>query len=77
VNHAQAARATSVFSINRDQQAAAVPPPVEVPAVINTPDYDIVYRDLPQSAGSQTTIEELGAAFSRSGLGRGTNGQSL
>lgn len=71
VNHAQDTRANSVLSMNRDL------PPVEAPAVIKTPDYDIIYRDLPQSIESQTTIEELGAAFSRSGLGRGTNGQSL
>jgi general secretion pathway protein A len=68
VNHAQDARATSVLSMNRDQQSWAAE---------TTPDSDIVYHELPPPVESQTTIEELGAAFSRSGLGRGNNGQSL
>jgi general secretion pathway protein A len=75
VNHAQDARATSVLSMNRDQQTRVSP--VQPAAAMTRPELDIIYNDLPQPVESQTTIEELGAAFSRSGLGRGTNGQSL
>ena len=75
VNHAQDARATSVLSMNRDQQARVSPG--QPAAAETTPDFDIVYHELPPPVESQTTIEELGAAFSRSGLGRGNNGQSL
>jgi len=38
---------------------------------------DIVVNEYPRRNESPTTIEELGAAFSRSGLGGGNNGQSL
>jgi hypothetical protein len=44
---------------------------------VSTPEPDIIINEYPRSSESQTTIEELGAAFSRSGLGRGNNGQSL
>jgi tetratricopeptide (TPR) repeat protein len=37
----------------------------------------IVINEFARRDKSPTTIEELGAAFSRSGLGRGNNGQSL
>jgi len=47
--------------------------PVAAPA----PDPDIVVHEYPRLTESSTTIEELGAAFSRSGLGRSNNGQSL
>lgn len=42
------------------------------------PEPQIVINEFVRIGGeSPTTIEELGAAFSRSGLGRGNNGQSL
>jgi hypothetical protein len=43
---------------------------------VTTPPSDIVFNEYPRSSESPT-IEELGAAFSRSGLVRGNNGQSL
>jgi hypothetical protein len=70
-----AAKSADVFSMNREQPAKASP--VQPAAAMTRPELDIIYNDLPQPVESQTTIEELGAAFSRSGLGRGTNGQSL
>jgi general secretion pathway protein A len=48
-----------------------------VPAAVTTPEPDIIVNEYPRLHESPTTIEELGAAFSRSGLGRGNNGQSL
>jgi hypothetical protein len=47
------------------------------PSAVTTPEPDIVINEYPRLNESPTTIEELGAAFSRSGLGRGNNGQSL
>jgi general secretion pathway protein A len=44
---------------------------------VSTPQPDIVFNEYPRTNESPTTIEELGAAFSRSGLVRGNNGQSL
>jgi hypothetical protein len=44
---------------------------------MNTPESDIIFNEYPRTNDSPTTIEELGAAFSRSGLVRGNNGQSL
>ena len=44
---------------------------------VTTPASDIVFNEYPRINDSPTTIEELGAAFSRSGLVRGNNGQSL
>jgi len=44
---------------------------------VTTPASDIVFNEYPLINDSPTTIEELGAAFSRSGLVRGNNGQSL
>ncbi len=44
---------------------------------MTTPESDIVFNEYPRTNDSPTTIEELGAAFSRSGLVRGNNGQSL
>jgi general secretion pathway protein A len=44
---------------------------------VTTPASDIVFNEYPRTNDSPTTIEELGAAFSRSGLVRGNNGQSL
>ena len=41
------------------------------------PDPDIVVNEFTRRNESQITIEELGSAFSRSGLGRGNNGQSI
>ncbi len=38
---------------------------------------DIVFNEHSRRHDSQTSIDDLGAAFSRSGLGRGNNGQSL
>ena len=48
-----------------------------VPSAMITPEPDIVINEYPRLSESPTTIEDLGAAFSRSGLGRGNNGQSL
>jgi len=48
-----------------------------VPSAMITPEPDIVINEYPRLIESPTTIEDLGAAFSRSGLGRGNNGQSL
>ena len=48
-----------------------------IPAAATTPESDIIINEYPRLSESPTTIEELGAAFSRSGLGRGNNGQSL
>ena len=45
-----------------------------VPRTLTAPDPDIVFNEHPRLSESPTTIEDLGAAFSRSGLGRGTNG---
>ncbi len=47
------------------------------PPAITTPPPDIVFNEYARSNESPTTIEELGAAFSRSGLVRGNNGQSI
>src|SRR5229473_4544817 len=44
---------------------------------ISTPETDIVYHEYTSRNEAPATIEELGSAFSRSGLGRGNNGQSL
>ncbi len=44
---------------------------------ISTPETDIVYHEYASRNEAPATIEELGSAFSRSGLGRGNNGQSL
>jgi general secretion pathway protein A len=41
------------------------------------PDSDIIVNEYQDRKETPTTIEELGAAFSRSGLGGGNNGQSL
>ena len=41
------------------------------------PEPDIVVNEYTHRNESSTTIEELGSAFSRSGLGRGNNGQSI
>ena len=56
---------------------ADVLPMDRVPAAVATPEPDIIVNEYPRSNESPTTIEELGAAFSRSGLGRGNNGQSI
>jgi general secretion pathway protein A len=44
---------------------------------ISTPETDIVYHEYTNRNEAPATVEELGSAFSRSGLGRGNNGQSL
>jgi hypothetical protein len=44
---------------------------------ISTPETDIIYHEYTSRNDTPATIEELGSAFSRSGLGRGNNGQSL
>jgi general secretion pathway protein A len=43
----------------------------------SAPESEIVYHEHARLNESPTTIEELGAAFTRSGLERGNNGQSL
>jgi len=49
----------------------------EIPARVTTTEPDIIVNEYPRLNESPTTIEELGSAFSRSGLGRGNNGQSI
>lgn len=60
-----AGKGSDIFSLDRDRPAAT------------PPSSDIVFNEYPRTNDSPTTIEELGAAFSRSGLVRGNNGQSL
>ena len=60
-----AGKSADIFSIDRDRPA------------VTPPSSDIVFNEYPRTNDSPTTIEELGAAFSRSGLVRGNNGQSL
>jgi hypothetical protein len=50
---------------------------VAFPSAMTGPEPEIVINEHPTFGESPTTMEELGAAFSRSGLGRGNNGQSL
>jgi general secretion pathway protein A len=49
----------------------------DYPSALTTSQPDIVVNEYTPRSGSPTTIEDLGTAFSRSGLGRGNNGQSL
>jgi len=50
----------------------------DAPQTPRVPEPSIVINEFVRIGGeSQTTIEDLGTAFSRSGLGRGNNGQSL
>ena len=74
-----ASKTVNVSSIDRPQPVAQYPAPVAKAEPVTTPerDSDIVVNEYPRSSESPTTIEELGAAFSRSGLGRENNGQSL
>ncbi len=65
-----ASESADVFSMNRGQPAGEF-------TAVSTPDSDIIINEYPRMSESPTTIEELGAAFGRSGLGRGNNGQSL
>ena len=58
-------KSAGVLSMDRVRPAVPAPPS------------DIVFNEYPRINESPTTIEELGAAFSRSGLVRGNNGQSL
>ncbi|MFS8084275.1 MAG: ExeA family protein [Acidobacteriota bacterium] len=44
---------------------------------ISTPETDIVYHEYARRNDAPATIEDLGTAFGRSGLGRGNNGQSI
>jgi general secretion pathway protein A len=60
-----ASKSADILSMDRARPAAT------------TPQSDIVFNEYPRTNESPTTIEELGAAFSRSGLVRGNNGQSL
>jgi general secretion pathway protein A len=62
-----AGKSADVLSMDRVPLAAAPRPT----------DSGIVINEYPRLSESSTTIEELGAAFSRSGLGRENNGQSL
>jgi hypothetical protein len=50
---------------------------VAFPSAMTGPEPEIVINEHPTFGESPTTMEELGAAFGRSGLGRGNNGQSL
>lgn len=62
-------KSPSISSIHSDRSAGA--------PKLTAADPDIVVNEYAPVNESPTTIEDLGAAFSRSGLGRGTNGQSL
>lgn len=64
-------KSADVLSMDRGQ------PGGEYVAPVAAPDSDIIINEYPRLSESSTTIDELGAAFSRSGLGRGNNGQSL
>jgi general secretion pathway protein A len=57
-------KSTNVLSIDSDRSATAT-------------ESDIVVREYDPLHESPTTMEDLGAAFTSSGLGRGNNGQSL
>jgi general secretion pathway protein A len=76
-----ASKNANVSSIDRPQPVAQYPAPVTKPGPAAVPapqrDSDIVINEYPRLSESTTTIEELGAAFNRSGLGRENNGQSL
>ena len=50
---------------------------VDFPSATRATEPDIVINEHPTFSESSTTIGELGTAFSRSGLGRANNGQSL
>jgi general secretion pathway protein A len=63
--NASTSKSADILSMDRARSAASTPQP------------DIVFNEYPRTNESPTTIEELGAAFSRSGLVRGNNGQSL
>jgi general secretion pathway protein A len=65
-----ASKSAGVLSMDRGQPAR------EFPAA-TTREPDIIFNEYPRSSESPTTIDELGSAFGRSGLGRGNNGQSL
>ena len=60
-----------VFSNDRNQPAD------DFFSAVTPSEPDIIFNEYPSLNEGPTTIEELGAAFSRSGLGRGNNGQSL
>lgn len=64
IGNGSAAKRADVLSMDR------------VPAAMTAPDPDIIVHEYPRLKESPT-IEELGAAFSRSGLGRENNGQSI
>lgn len=65
-------KSASTLSIDSDRSAGEP----KLPA-LTARDPDIVFNEYAPLNESPTTIEDLGAAFSRSGLGRGNNGQSL
>ena len=65
-------KSANTLSIDSDRSAAGP----RLPA-LTAPEPDIVINEYAPLNESPTTIEDLGAAFSRSGLGRGNNGQSL
>jgi general secretion pathway protein A len=62
-------KSANTSSIDFDRSAGA--------PKLTAADPDIVVNEYAPVNESPTTIEDLGAAFSRSGLGRGNNGQSL
>jgi len=66
-----ASKSADVFSMDRGQTGR------EFVAPVAAPESDIIINEYPRLSESPTSIDELGAAFSRSGLGRGNNGQSL
>jgi hypothetical protein len=49
----------------------------DFPSTFKTSEPDILVNEYTPRSESPMTIEDLGTAFSRSGLGRGNNGQSL
>jgi general secretion pathway protein A len=57
--------------------AAADESSSEFIAISPAADSDIIYQEYNQRNNSPAGVDELGAAFSQSGLGRGTNGKNL
>jgi len=63
----------SDYALPADRGASAG----DFPSAFKTSEPDIVVNEYAPRSESPMTIEDLGTAFSRSGLGRGNNGQSL
>ena len=75
-----AASRAELWSIGKGNGNGRHSEPVDEPSefvrISPEPDADIIFNEHARS-DSETSIDELGAAFRHSGLGRGNNGQSL